>query len=43
MDSCRQCLEDNAMRVVTVTVFYKVQEKEYSVSLSTLVEETEEE
>ena len=35
--------EDDSMRVVTVIVYYKVQEKEYSVSLSTLVEETEEE
>jgi hypothetical protein len=34
--------EEDTMRLLTVTVFYTVQQREYSVRLSTLVEETEE-
>ena len=34
--------EEDTMRLITIEVFYKVQEREYSVSLSTLAPETEE-
>lgn len=34
--------EDSAMRVLSVEVFYKAQGKEYSISLTTLVEDAEE-
>ena len=34
--------EEDTLRLLTVTVFYTVQQREYSVRLSTLVEETEE-
>lgn len=34
--------EEDAMRLITLEVFYKVQEREYSVSLSTLAPEAEE-
>jgi len=34
--------EDDALRLITVRVFFVVQEKEYNASLTTLVEEAEE-